>query len=226
MPEPPLTPAEAALDLRPDEVHVWRASLAQPPNVVERLSHLLTDDERHRAAGYVIDVHRSRFVASRGIQRDVLSRYVGIPAGDLEFVYSSTGKPAFGGAAARSGVTFNVSNSAELAVYAVARGRAIGVDVEELRPLGDALTIADRFLPADDLASIDAAPEAERAFVFFQCWTRFEARVKALGLSVGDRFGDAARSLTSCALDLGPAYLGALVIDDQSSRIRYFDWTA
>jgi len=236
------------MELLPDEVHIWRASLAQPPDVVERLARLLSDEERHRASSYVLDGHRSQFIASRGIQRDVLSRYVDIPAGDLDFMYSRTGKPTLAGAAARSGVTFNVSNSGELAVYAVARGRAIGVDVEVLRPLGDALTIADRFLSADDVVVIDAAPESERASVFLQRWTLFEARVKALGLSVGDPLHRKAGSpdlpgphepeedavsrrsstqgFASFTLELGPGYFGALVIDAQSPRLRYIDWSA
>ena len=235
------------MHLEGDEVHIWRASLAQPPSVVARLTRLLSDDERHRASCYVIDAHRTQFIVSRGIQRDVLSRYVDIPAVDLEFVYSRTGKPMLAGASARSDVTFNVSNSGELALYAIARGHAIGVDVEVLRPLGDALTIADRFLSANDLVMIDAAPESERASVFLQRWTLFEARIKALGLTVGDplhrqaswpdlpgpheREEDAAlrrsstREFRSFALDLGPRYIGAVVIDAESPRLRYIDWS-
>lgn len=235
------------MELPADEVHIWRASLAQPPDVIERLARLLSDDERHRASCYVMDAHRSHFIAGRGIQRDVLSRYVGIPAADLDFVYSRTGKPALAGASARSGVTFNVSNSGALAVYAVTRGHAIGVDVELLRPLGDALTIADRFLSADDLAVIDAAAESERASVVLQRWTLFEARVKALGLTVSDPMHrqagsadlpgphepveDAAfqrpstQAFASFILDLGPEYVGALVIDAESPRLRYIDWS-
>ena len=233
--------------LAADEVHIWRASLAQPPNVVARLTRLLSDDERHRAACYVMDSHRSQFIASRGIQRDILSRYVGVPACYLDFVYSRTGKPTLGGEAAGSDVTFNVSNSGELALYAVARGRALGVDIEVLRPLGDALTIADRFLSAADMAVIGAAPESERASVFLQRWTLFEARVKALGLTVGDPLHRQASApdlpgphepqddtalprsspvgFTSVTLELGPEYVGALVIDTESPRLRYIDWS-
>ena len=212
------------MHLVPGEVHIWRGSLVQPPEVVERLWRLLSNDERERAASFVLDVHRSRFIASRGIQRDVLARYVSVAAGELAFEYSPTGKPRLAGGAARGEVTFNVSNSGELAVFAVARGYAIGVDIEELRPLGDALTIADRFLAADELAAIEAAPEQERAAVFLQCWTRFEARVKALGLSIGDRV-EATHVLASCALELGPSHVGTLAVEASSlAGIRYFDW--
>lgn len=214
----------ATMHLAPGEVHIWRGSLVQPQEVVERLSRLLSNDERERAASFVLDAHRSRFIASRGIQRDVLARYVSVAAGELAFEYSPTGKPRLAGAAARSEVTFNVSNSGELSVFAVARGCAIGVDIEELRPLGDALTIADRFLAADELAAIETAPEQERAAVFLRCWTHFEARVKALGLSIGDRV-EATPALASCALELGPSHVGTLAVEASAlARIRYFDW--
>ena len=240
-------PAKQKTHLDADEVHIWRASLVQRPDVLARLARLLSNDERHRASCYVIDAHRSQFIASRGIQRDILSRYVDVPACDLDFIYSRTGKPTLAGAAARSGVTFNVSNSGELALYAIARGRAIGVDVELLRPLGDALTIADRFLSADDMAVIAAAPESQRASVFLQRWTLFEARVKALGLTVGDPLDRKASApdlpgphepqddtalrraspvaLASVTLELGPEYVGALVTQAESPRLRYIDWT-
>jgi 4'-phosphopantetheinyl transferase len=213
-----------AMRLAPDEAHIWRASLAHSPEVVKKLSRLLSDEERERASRYLIDTHRSRFIASRAIQRDVLARYVSVPAAALAFVYSATGKPQFAESCEPGEVTFNVSNSGEMAVYAVARGHAVGVDVEERRPLGDALSVANRFLSVDDLAAIETASESERAGVFLQCWTRYEAKLKALGLSMGDPIA-ATRVVASCALDLGPSYVGALAVDTTSvPRIRYFDW--
>ena len=73
------------------------------------------------------------------------------------------------------------------------------------------------------LAAIETAPDQERAAVFLQCWTRFEARVKALGLSIGDRV-EATRALASCALELGPSHVGTLAVEASSlPEIRYFE---
>jgi hypothetical protein len=47
-----------------DEVHVWRASLAQDPATVSELSALLAPDERHRAEKYYRPVDRDHFIVA------------------------------------------------------------------------------------------------------------------------------------------------------------------
>jgi 4'-phosphopantetheinyl transferase len=214
------------MNLDPDEVHIWRASLDQPREVIERLSHLLSADERERVARYLTDRNRIRFIAGRAIQRDVLARYANVPAADLAFAYSPAGKPRLVGTAAAASVTFNASSSGAFAVYAIARGRAIGVDIEELRGVDESISIADFLFATDEIAAVKAADSAERPSVFLEYWTRFEARVKALDLGVGDRL-ERGHVLFSCALDVGSAHVGAFAVEASAQPpIRYFDWTA
>ncbi len=76
---------------------------------------------------------------------------------------------------------FNLSDSEDLAVYAFARGSEIGVDVEILRPMPDALSISESFFSAPERETLRSVPEEQRAEAFFNCWTRKEAYLKAIG---------------------------------------------
>jgi 4'-phosphopantetheinyl transferase len=76
---------------------------------------------------------------------------------------------------------FNVSHSGSVAVLAFARGRALGVDVEQLRENFDHEAIACRFFSEEEQRQLAALQPSERYQGFFRCWTRKEAYIKAQG---------------------------------------------
>lgn len=229
-----------------DEVHVWRASLDQPRPCIEAFLASLSDDERKRAERFRLCVDRDRFVAGRGIQREILSRYLGIPARALTFRAATNGKPMLD---LHTGpdVRFNVSNSGDLALYAVAVGRELGVDLELVHPIPEVVEIAAQFFSRPENAKLLALPESERDIAFFRCWTRKEAYVKALGEGLSlplDQFdvtfapGEVARILetrgdlsaagrwTMHALRPGNGYVGAVVVEGNACAVSLFDWIA
>jgi 4'-phosphopantetheinyl transferase len=161
------------------EVHVWRAPLDRLVGDVPRLHALLSADEQARCRRFVRESDRIRFGLTRGILRMVLSRYCGVPAAALAFTYSAYGKPAL--AADATDLQFNVSHSDGMAVYAIARGRPVGIDVERIRDLRERDEIVSRHFSCEEVAAYRALPVAERQRAFFNGWTRKEAFVKALG---------------------------------------------
>jgi len=183
----------------------------------------LSAAERARAARFVFDLHRRRFAAGRTALRRILARHLGVPAETVAFVDQAHGKPAV------AGLEFNLSHSDELALVAISDGPPVGVDVERLRPVDGALTVAETFFAPSERAELLAAPPAERALAFLRGWTRKEAFIKALGEGMSHpltRFevslGAAARLLaidgsaaeaarwSLVALDPAPGYVGAL----------------
>ncbi|MDX1531223.1 MAG: 4'-phosphopantetheinyl transferase superfamily protein, partial [Rhodothermales bacterium] len=78
-------------------------------------------------------------------------------------------------------VEYTVSHGGGLALYAVARSRRVGVDVEPVRVIADADGLVDRFFSVGEGAAYRALPAADRPAAFAACWTRKEAFVKALG---------------------------------------------
>jgi 4'-phosphopantetheinyl transferase len=67
----------------------------------------------------------------------------------------------------------------------------VGVDVEAMREIPDAVTIAQRYLTASEAAFVSGGAEKEQAERFLACWTRKEAVVKGVGEGLSmplDRF--------------------------------------
>lgn len=244
MPEAWAAPPPGPITLGRDEVHVWRASLRPPPAVLARLEAHLSADERDRAARFRFPEHRTAFVAGRGVQREILARYLGQAPHRLTYRVAAHGKPELDGAAAETGLRFNVSNSGDLALYAVTRGREIGVDLERVKRMEDGMDIARRFFSAPENEVFAGLAEEARDLAFFHCWTRKEAYIKAIGeglsmplasFDVAFAPGEPARLLAArgvgaeaerwslCELHPGPGYVGAMVVEGSGWAMRLFD---
>jgi 4'-phosphopantetheinyl transferase len=167
------------LRLSSAEVHVWRAPLDPAESCVERLQHTLSADELQRAARFHFPRDRRRFIVARGVLRDILGRYLGVPPSVLRFHYSAHGKPTL--ADLEDGLRFNISHSHEMGLFAVTRGREVGVDLEYLRMDIACEEIAEHFFSARERASLRALPVEVKHQAFFNCWTRKEAYIKAHG---------------------------------------------
>lgn len=176
---------------RHDEVHVWRATLARPEPEVEALRSLLSADELARANGFRFNRHRDDFIVARGTLRTILGRYLRRPPARLRFNYNKYGKPELRGAEDEEPLRFNASHAGGIALYAVARGREVGVDVERVRDDLACDEVAGRFFSRREVETLRALPASQRTEGFFNCWTRKEAYIKALGKGLSlplDRF--------------------------------------
>lgn len=141
----------------------------------------LSDTERVRAGRFVFERDRRRFIVGRAQLRHLLGLRLGVRPGAVELVYGAQGKPALSRRFADADLRFNVSHSEDLAVYAFSRGREIGVDVELVRVLSDADDIAARFFSRRENEVYAGLDPQDRPLGFFNCWTRKEAYIKALG---------------------------------------------
>lgn len=234
------------LALLPDEVHVWRASLDQPENYVQVLYDILNADERTRADRFHFPHDRRHFIVARGVLRVLLGSYVGREPRQLEFCYSSYGKPSLvdnqvGGRTFQ----FNLSHSHGMALYAAAWDRRVGVDVEWFRPNFGAEQIAKRYFSPNETAVLRTLPPERRIEAFFTCWTRKEAYIKARGKGLSmelDQFdvslapGEPAAVLATRDdpqqasqwalrhLDPGPGYVGAVAVEGHSWQLLCWSW--
>lgn len=223
-PRPPDVPI-----LVPRGVHVWRLPLDLPENQLQELTSLLSEDEHERAARFLFDKHRNRFIACRGQVRQILARYLAAKPEELEFHYGLQGKPTLGAPWNESRLAFNVSHSHELALFAVGVDRELGVDLERVRPPSDFDGLAAQFFAEREITALRSLPEGVRLESFFRCWTRKEAVLKAVGSGLTfplDRIvvtlgpGEPPRVLACDSgdpgawalvnLELGQGYVGAL----------------
>lgn len=154
-------------------------------HAVRSESELLSDPERHRASRFVRDEDRRRFILGRAMLRRLLGSRLRVPPRLVDLVVGPHGKPALAPQLQRSGLQFNVSHCADVAAFGFAWGREIGVDVEAVRAIPDADSIAQQFFSPREIDAYFALPVARRPLGFFNCWTRKEAFVKAVGDGLG-----------------------------------------
>jgi len=159
------------------EVHVWCANLRMPPDRLDSLYRFLDQEERDRASRFRVRAPREEFVASHAFVRLTLGKYLQLDPGDVRFQITENGKPELTGSKMR----FNLSHSDGTAVLAIARNRAVGVDVERIREDTEAMELAERFFSAAEVDWLHSQPPSERIAWFFTCWTAKEAYIKACG---------------------------------------------
>ncbi len=140
----------------------------------------LSEDEHLRAGRLRSPRSADRFIVARGILRALLGRILAHRPERLVFSYGPHGKPELAGGLQEQ-LSFNVSHSGGLAVFAVANGFEVGVDIEEVHPLSDLEATASIFLSPDELAEFEAMPSDRKLERFFTLWTCKEAVLKALG---------------------------------------------
>jgi len=169
------------LTLPEDEVHLWRVDLSELAAEEQRWQPILSADEQARAARFHFAHDRQSFTATRALLRTILGSYVAADPAQLVFCYSEKDKPFLDPAHTGVPLEFNVSHSGAIALLAFARGRALGVDVEQIRENFDPAAIAQRFFSAHEQRQLSALAPPEKYRGFFRCWTRKEAYIKAVG---------------------------------------------
>ena len=169
------------LVVKREDVHVWRARLNQPASTVKSFRSILSPDELRRADSFYFEKDRTRFIVARAVLRTILSRYLGVPPRAVRFCYGRHGKPALAEESGGNGLRFNMSHSHELALYAVARDREVGIDLEYIRQDFASQEIARHFFSPREVSTLCALPASMQARAFFNCWTRKEAYIKARG---------------------------------------------
>jgi 4'-phosphopantetheinyl transferase len=176
----PWRTAPVRLTLPFDHIEVWRICLSAGESSTGGRS-VLSSDEIARAERFHFTRDRQHFVRCRSAVREILGRYLGIPARDIRYSYEAKGKPQVVEDQNPQQLRFNISHSSGLAVIAVASVRAIGVDVEKIRPDVEYLELAERFFSTNEYKALSALPSNQLARAFLACWTRKEAFIKACG---------------------------------------------
>ncbi|HET7063349.1 MAG TPA: 4'-phosphopantetheinyl transferase superfamily protein [Rudaea sp.] len=154
------TPARIPVALADDEIHLW----------------LLAGGSRH-------DALRADAPRVRGL----LAAYLDCAPDAVRLRLGEHGKPFLDGPflAGSRAFDFNVSHSGGALIVAIARGQALGVDIETQRRRRPVLDLARRFFAADEASALASLDEPRRQIAFLRLWSCKEAVVKALGIGIG-----------------------------------------
>ncbi|HEX9727594.1 MAG TPA: 4'-phosphopantetheinyl transferase superfamily protein [Gemmatimonadales bacterium] len=247
MSEPDWALAEPVSAPDEGEIHVWLGSLEAPADRIAQIASTLSAEEQARIARFRFQRERRRYTVRRATLRMLLGTFLDTPPRTIRFAYGAHGKPSIATPASGARLRFNLSDADDLALYAFTLDRELGVDIEGVRAMPDASDIAERFFSAAEYAVFQSVPTAKQPDAFFNCWTRKEAFVKAIGdgltcpldcfevsllpgepavmLRMRDDDGGASR-WTFWHLEPLPGYVGAVTVEarDLSVVCRRLAW--
>ncbi len=175
------------------EVHAWHGRTGERSSVPgeprESDLAILSADERSRCGRFIRQADRARFAAAHAAVRRLLSCYlVAGPAGIrfgrtpcCECGSTEHGPPRIDWPP--TDITCNLSGSGDHWLLAVTRGRRVGVDIEVPRDV-DTGQLALVCLTVAEQQYLSAHREDEQLDVFYRCWTRKEAVLKACGVGL------------------------------------------
>lgn len=165
------------MQLNDNELHVFCMPLTQA--ISDDRYAVLNDEERGRAARFVVPLHQRRFIAAHVMMREVLAAFLQAAPDIITFEFNANNKPSLSGSFTNQ-LQFNLSHSEDLAVLAVARSGDIGIDIEHISS-DNKIDIAERFFSSSEITTLSTLPESLQPAAFFQIWARKEAIIKAIG---------------------------------------------
>jgi len=222
--------------LAPGEIHAWRFRLEGDESTALAM---LDARERARAQATALPADRRRFLLAHELTRRILAAYLGQAPGSVTFATEDHGKPRLAG---EGPLTFSLGRSADVALLAVGLDMRLGCDIESVtpRPNMDALA-NDAFTPSE-LHALDRCDADRRMRAFLTCWTRKQACLKAVGLTLAMaprdvHVGTDRQRLGTRVREFGSPVVVESIIDDEDCvaavavagsfrRVRPFDLVA
>ena len=224
--------------LADDEVHIFYADVDSLLCCAGILEETLSDTENFKKDRFLFGKDRSSYIVSHGVLRVILGSYLGEEPKNLVFINGPHGKPMLDGGSDQDALRFSVSHSNRRALYAINRGREIGVDLEKIRPEFSFEEISDKYFSAREAAFLRTRPVHDRKEAFFTYWTLKEAFMKGTGEGFSlplNRFeithdppkvvslqgySEAAAQWSIRSMHLEPGYAAALAVEGPDLPIR------
>ena len=151
---------------------------------LDDLFSILSEDEKEASKKYRLIRDRQKFIVSKAIRRNILSKYLELDPQTLSFFINDFKKPYV---ISEEALDFSVSYSGQYIAMAF-HSKEIGLDIEILSNLFDYETILGQVFSKDERLSINEA--SERTKQFYTLWTRKEALIKATSQGIDDYFTD------------------------------------
>jgi 4'-phosphopantetheinyl transferase len=210
--------------------------------VDDDLGKLLSIEERVRARRIQVERKRKLWVRAHGLLRELIGRYLDVDPRTLRFARQEHGKPMLLDAGNRTlggerssatcqlakgaNLSFSLSHSAQLALYAFTRSGEVGIDVQTARDALDEIALATRAFARSEVRRLKTLDPTTREQEFLKAWVRHEALLKYTGTGIGggapERDGGEA---WISELNVGPRAAGAVAVEHQPSALRCWDFS-
>ena len=143
--------------------------------------NILSAEEKLKASRFLHDKDRDSYTSRRTALRILLSRYIDIPAAEIEFIAGVNKKPEI--KAELNSIQFNLSHSGDQILIAIS-DTAVGIDIERIDPDFNFTDILKHSFSEQEIEYIEHADNSRK--LFFELWTRKEALAKASSKGLDD----------------------------------------
>lgn len=219
--------------LQPPAIDLWLLSTENVAAAdLAALKACLGPQEQEQLRHRRLAQAQQQLIISRGCLRHLLSRYTDQPPNSLSFSYGPRGKPALDfteltDKGKHQALQFNLSHSGDrllVALSGAAGVRAIGVDLEVLRPITQLPGLCRRYLTPSEAAQVLAQPNSQVDQQFLRYWTGKEACLKALGLGIADSLQSLELALTYRELTPELTPIGVTALGDLEHPGQLYQW--
>ena len=225
---------------------IWLIHYPDFSSKVTYYESLLCVDEVKQANRFYFPKDRIRYTITHGILRLLIGNYLKIQPKDVIFYKNQYGKPFILTEINYIDLKFNISHSRDGIVMVFSQGKELGIDIEYLKKDIPVNEIAERFFSSFEVQKLNSLPESQQFEAFYNCWTRKESYIKAIGKGLSiplDSFdvtlvpGEPPlllRSLTETTdilrwdfheIETWPNYLSSLCIERGDVKIQIHNWT-
>lgn len=175
---PPIFPL-----LKNNQIHIWRTILERDKEKLSELLNLLNSQEKERADKFMVEHAKNNFIIARGSLRQLLAKYLQTTPQSLVFQQNKYGKLFLNTSMQQSSIQFNISHSRNFALFIFTLNHPVGIDIEYIRNDSgfELVNTAQRFFSTTESAIIANLPSKQQLSAFFNCWSRKEAVIKAIG---------------------------------------------
>ncbi len=199
---------------------MWRAHL---DDIGHGPLSVLSAAERAAAHRPGLERKRLRRGGARAVLRVLLGGYLGVNPSSLRFSQLPSGKPVVDAQLARgyADLDFSVSHSEGLALIAISRAGAVGVDVEIIGRRFDHARLATKLLGESEAERIAQLGAEQGRREFLRAWTRREATLKCRGTASANTA--ARRPVRPWVLEfgLGPMAIATLAAEHAPGSVRF-----
>ena len=161
-----------------NEIYIWDIKWVDYLDKKATFYTLLSTKEKRRVASYQFEKHRSQFIVTRAILRILISHLLNQGPKEIEFEYTSLGKPML---VNHPYLKFSVSHARHKALYAFGLSYDVGVDVEYQKHL-PYHNLVKRYFSIKENQVFNGLPRQAKQEAFFKGWVQKEAIIKATGL--------------------------------------------
>jgi 4'-phosphopantetheinyl transferase len=179
------------LEIGSGQIHLWLTFYDEidDSQLLRGYWELLSDAERAKHARFRFERDRHCYLVTRALVRTTLSKYVPIDPAEWIFATNAYGRPRIADQIANDNdgartLVFNLAHTRGLIILGIARHRALGVDVENVRVREACVEIADRWFAPEEVAALHSLPREQQHHRFFEYWTLKESYIKARGMGL------------------------------------------